>query len=57
MASKVPKDLRPVVITPGYSVGLKLGYCTINVIRTTFKTISAPEAKTRSAPVAADTTK
>ena len=53
MASKVPKGL---AITLGYNVGIKLGYCSCNAIRTTAKTISVPGAKTRSVPVAADTT-
>ena len=53
MASKVPKGL---AITLGYNVGIKLGYCSFTAIQTTPQTISAPVAKPRSVPVAADTT-
>ena len=56
MASRVVKGFGLVAITPGYSVDIKLGYCSLTAIRTTSKTISDPGAKTRSAPVAADTT-
>ena len=56
MASKVPKGLGSVAITPGYNVGIKLGYCSSTAIRTTFTTISAPGTKPRSAPAAVDTT-
>ena len=56
IASKVPKGLGSVAITPGYNVGITLGYCSFNAIRTTSKPISVPGAKARSVPVAADTT-
>ena len=56
IASKVPKGLGSVAITPGYNVGIKLGYCSFTAIRTTSKTVSVPGAKARSVPVAADTT-
>ena len=56
MASKVPNGLGTVVKPPGYSVGIKLGYCSVTTIRTTSNTTSTPGAKRRSAPVAADTT-
>ena len=32
VASKVPKSLGSVAITPGYNVGIKLGYCSVTVI-------------------------
>ena len=56
MAFKVSSGLDTVAKTPRYSVGIKLGYCSFFVIRTTSKPTSKPGAKTRSVPVAADTT-
>ena len=56
MASKVPNDLGTVAKAPGYSVGIKLGYCSLIAIRTTSKITCTSCVKTRSVPVAADTT-
>lgn len=41
---------------PGYKVGIKLVYCWSTETRTTFNTSSTPGNKTRSPPVAAETT-
>ena len=56
MSSKVPNGLGSAPITPGYIVGIKLGYFSLTDILTTSITISAPGAKTRSVPVAAEAT-
>ena len=56
MASKLPNGLGSVAITPGYSVGIKLEYCSLTAIRTTSNNISATGAKRRAVRVAADTT-
>ena len=56
IASKVPKGLGSVAITPGYNVGIKLGYCSFTAIRTTYNTVSVPGAKAPSVPVAAEKT-
>ena len=55
IASKEPKGFFSVANFPGYSVGIKVGNCALTDKRTTSKTTSAPGAKTRSVPVAADT--
>lgn len=41
---------------PRYKVGVKLGFCSFTAVRTTSETIFTPEAKTRSVPVAVETT-
>ena len=56
MASNLPNGLDTVAETPGYSVGIKLGYCSLTASRITSKTTSTPGAKRRSVAVAADTT-
>ena len=40
MVSKVLKDLCTVAITPRYSVGINLGYCSLTATRITSKTTS-----------------
>ena len=55
-ASKLPTGRGSAVKTPGYLVGIELGYCSLSVMRTTSKAISNPGAKRRSVPVADDTT-
>ena len=45
MACKVPNDLGTVAETPRYSVGSKLGCCSLPAIRSTSKTPPPPEPK------------
>ena len=56
MASKVPNGDDTVAKPPGYSVGIKMGHCSLTIIGTTSKTTSTPGPKTRSVPVDADST-